>query len=64
MFYVALVLKIVKPYCIRVLTANDVNEVDINFTATTLKHHIATINEEEYVYKELGQSRPLCNALI
>ena len=60
MFYVALVLKIVKPYCTRVLTAN---EVDINFTATTLKHHIATINEEEYVYKELGQSRPLCNAL-
>ena len=41
---------IVKTYCIRLLMANDATDVDI-YCNNVKKSH--TINEEEYVHKEL-----------
>ena len=51
-FYVAPVPRIVNPYYIRVLAANDAIDVDIYCNNVKESH---TINEGEYVHKELDR---------
>ena len=57
-FYVAPVPRIVNPYYIRVLAANDAIDVDIYCNNVKESH---TINEGEYVHKELDRLEHCAN---